>query len=152
MAPLYLPNKFPSQAAKTSSSMLFRHSSVLLLGVLFFYCATRKHKIPRAKKPVRFFGSGLQIRGDIQLGKKWTTGLAACFSQKSWEKKKPAQLRRICQHSKLKCLSVFPWMAGTGETGQKGASFPSLRLLSTKLRFGYFIVLSSGVKAQSGFG
>lgn len=147
MAPLYLPNKFPSQAAKTSSSMLFRHSSVLLLGVLFFYCAARKHKIPGTKNPVRFFGSGLQIRGDIQLGKKWTTGLAACFSQKSWEKKKPAQPRRICQHSKLKCLSVFPWMAGTGE--QKCASFPSLRLLS---RFGYFILLSSGVKAQRGFG
>lgn len=63
--------------------MLFRHSSVLLLGVLFFYCAAMKHKIPRAKNPVRFFGSGLQIRGDIQLGKNEPWALLLVFHRKA---------------------------------------------------------------------
>lgn len=50
-------------------------------------------------------------------------GFAACFSEKSWEKK-PAQPRRIWHCSKLKCLSVFPWMADTGEQSKKLPPFP----------------------------
>lgn len=120
MASLYLPNKFPSQAAKTSSSMLFRYSSVLMFGVFFFYCAASKPKIPGLKKglkkTVKFFGSGLQTGDGIQLGKKMNHGLCCLFFTEKLRKEEscPAQKDLTLQQTEVP-VRVFMdgWHWGT---------------------------------------